>query len=270
MARSVELPMPRPRDAEVGLDFPREWIELIDPADPTHLVRADLTWLLSRWTCIYGAGCHGVAEGGSPYGCCTHGAFFTDGDDVDRVEEFVDQLGPEDWQLYRPGGRPAWTERDSVGDEEDRLRTAVVDGACVFHNREGFAKGAGCALHALALRQDRHPLETKPDVCWQLPVRREQGWVTRPDGTDVLVDTIAEFDRRGWGEGGHELHWWCTSAPEAHVAAEPLYLSYAPELIALLGADAYAELARLCAARDARGLIAPHPATVEASRAAGS
>jgi hypothetical protein len=86
----------------------------------------------------------------------------------------------------------------------------------------------------------------------------------------VLVDTLGEFDRRGWGEGGHDLHWWCTSAPEAHVSTEPLYRTYAPELIALIGESAYAELARLCEARAARGLIAPHPATVEASRAAGS
>jgi hypothetical protein len=261
--------MPRPRDAEVALDFPREWIELIDPADHSHLVKADLTWLLSRWGCIYGNGCHGVVEGGAAHGCCTHGAFFTDTDDIERVATFVSQLGPADWQFYRPGGPEAWTERDSVGDDEDRLKTAVVDGACLFHNREGFDAGAGCALHALALRNGQHPLETKPDVCWQLPIRREQEWVTRPDGTMVLVDTISEFDRRGWGEGGHDLHWWCTSAPEAHQEREPLYVTYGPELIALVGEDAYAELARLCAAREARGLIAPHPATVEASRSAG-
>ena len=62
-----------------------------------------------------------------------------------------------------------------------------------------------------------HPLEYKPDVCWQLPVRRDQEWTKRPDGTKILVTVLAEFDRRGWGEGGHDLHWWCTSSPEAHV-----------------------------------------------------
>jgi hypothetical protein len=41
-----------------------------------------------------------------------------------------------------------------------------------------------------------HPLETKPDVCWQLPVRRTQEWVTRPDEVEVLVTSIGEFDRR--------------------------------------------------------------------------
>ena len=107
----------------------------------------------------------------------------------------------------------------------------------------------------MALRTGRHPLETKPDVCWQLPIRREQEWVDRADGSRVLVSTVTEFDRRSWGEGGRDLHWWCTSSPDAHVGGEPLYLSYGP------GAAAYAELCRLAAARLAAGhLVAPHPA----------
>ena len=97
-------------------------------------------------------------------------------------------------------------------------RTRIVDGACVFLNRPGFPGGTGCALHRMALRTGVHPLTTKPDVCWQLPVRREQEHVERPDGTKVLVTTIGEFDRRGWGPGGHDLHWWCTGSPVAHVA----------------------------------------------------
>ena len=71
--------------ARCGLDFPREWIEFTDPADAEHLVRADLTWLLSRWTCIFGQGCHGIIDGRAADGCCSHGAFFTDADDEKRV-----------------------------------------------------------------------------------------------------------------------------------------------------------------------------------------
>jgi hypothetical protein len=70
---------------EVGLDFPREWIEFTDPGNPEHVIRADLTWLLSRWTCVFGKGCHGIAEGRAADGCCSHGAFFTDADDEKRV-----------------------------------------------------------------------------------------------------------------------------------------------------------------------------------------
>ena len=255
--------------SEVGLDFPREWIEFPDPADPDHLVRADLTWLTSAWTCIFGRGCAGVVEGRPKDGCCNHGAFFTDDDDLARVEAAVGELSRLDWQRHpgTPVGRDDWTERDTLTEPapgepaEQSLRTRVVDGACLFLNRPGHPGGAGCALHAMALRQGRHPLETKPDVCWQLPVRREQEWIDRPDDTRGLVSTIGEFDRRGWGPGGHDLHWWCTGSPAAHVAAEPLVVTYGPELTALLGPAAYAELRRLTEARLDAGLVAPHPAS---------
>ena len=39
---------------EVELDFAREWVEFYDPDNPEHLIAADLTWLLSRWTCVFG------------------------------------------------------------------------------------------------------------------------------------------------------------------------------------------------------------------------
>jgi hypothetical protein len=261
---------------ETPLDFPREWIEFFDPADEEHVIRADLTWLCSRWTCIFGRGCHGVEPGRADDGCCTHGAFLTDKADEKRVRAFAAELTPQDWQYHDQGhaegagGKKSKSakdiklrifEKDSAGDEKPALRTRRVDGACIFLNRPGFAAGEGCSLHAMALRTGRHPLETKPEVCWQLPVRREQEWVTRPDDTEVLVSTIAEFDRRGWGEGGHDLSWYCTSSPEAHIGTEPMYVSYGPELVALIGQRAYDELAQICADRLKLGLVAVHPAT---------
>jgi hypothetical protein len=248
---------------EVPLDFSREWVEFADPADPEHVVRADLTWLTSAWTCIFGRGCAGVVEGRPDDGCCSHGAFFTDEDDLARVTAAVADLDASDWQLADVG-RGAWTEEDADDDAEAgvrSLRTRVVDGACVFLNRPGFPGGTGCALHRMALRTGLHPMTTKPDVCWQLPVRREQEHVDRPDGTRVLLTTVGEFDRRGWGPGGHDLHWWCTGSPAAHVSPEPLVLTYADELIGLLGAAAYAELRRLAQRRLDQGLVAPHPAS---------
>ena len=224
------------------------------------VLRCDLTWLTSAWTCIFGRGCAGILDDRPDDGCCSHGAFFSDTADEKRVSRAAKELTPADWQFHQVGTKRGITVRDSVGDDDRRRRTRTVDGACVFLNRPGFAGGEGCALHALALRTGRHPLETKPDVCWQLPIRREQDWVDRPDGTRVLVSTVTEFDRRSWGEGGHDLHWWCTSSPDAHVGGERLYVSYGPELTALVGAQAYAELARLCAARLTTGLVAPHPA----------
>ncbi|HEX8347225.1 MAG TPA: hypothetical protein VF657_21175, partial [Actinoplanes sp.] len=173
---------------------------------------------------------------------------------------YVDRLTAEDWEHQEAGGDGAWV----VTDEDGERRTALVDGACVFLNRPGAAAGSGCALHSFALRTGESHVRTKPDVCWQLPLRRTFRDVELPDGETYLEVSITEYDRRGWGPGGHDLDWWCTSSPDAHVGREPLYVSYAAELTALIGADAYAELARLCTARLARGQVASHPATVAA------
>ena len=125
----------------------------------------------------------------------------------------------------------------------------------------GFEGGVGCSLHSLALTIGRHPLETKPDVCWQLPIRRTFDWVDRPDETKVLIVTIGEYDRRGWGSGGQDLTWWCTSSPEAHGARDRVYVSYGPELTELMGSQGYAELVAHCERRIAsKTPVAPHPA----------
>jgi hypothetical protein len=266
VARKVtDLGLPAVREVEP--DFPRDWVEFADPEQPDGLIRADLTWLLSSWTCVYGRGCEGVVEGRAEDGCCTHGAFYADDEDEARIEGFAKKLRRKAWQYAEVGRELGVTEVDEL-DGEPARRTRTVDGACVFLNRPGFSGGAGCALHHLAERSGLHPLETKPDVCWQLPVRRTQEWVDRPDDEKVLVTSIGEFDRRGWGPGGADLHWWCTSSPAAHVGAEPLYLSYAPELTALLGEEAYTELARLCVQR--AGGLPPHPADPSAQLHPGS
>jgi hypothetical protein len=245
---------------EAELDFARAWVEFVDPADEEQVFRCDLTWLTSRWGCVFGHGCQGIVAGRAADGCCSLGAHFSDDDDEKRVAAHVARLTPLTWQLHALGTGPDgfWAEENEDGERQTR----VVDGACVFSNRPGFPGGQGCALHALALREGREPLETKPDVCWQLPIRRTFDWVDRPDDTRVLVVSIGEYDRRGWGPGGHDLHWWCTSAASAHGAGEPVYLSYRAELTELMGPAAYGRLTALCEARLAAGLplVAPHPA----------
>ncbi|NYI05742.1 hypothetical protein FHU37_002685 [Allostreptomyces psammosilenae] len=243
--------------AEVSLDFPRAWVEFPDPADPDQVFRCDLTWLTSRWGCVFAAGCHGIVAGRASDGCCSLGAHWSDEDDERRVLAHAERLTPETWQYHDLGVREGVTEIDEDGDRQTR----VVDGACLFLNRPGFPGGAGCALHSLALREGREPLETKPDVCWQLPIRRTYERVERPDGSEVLVVGIGEYDRRGWGPGGHDLHWWCTSSPQAHGHSEPVFRSYAAELRELMGEAGYRALVELCEQRLASGSpLAPHPA----------
>ncbi|MEU1164952.1 hypothetical protein ABZ372_32215, partial [Streptomyces sp. NPDC005921] len=66
---------------EKGLDFARAWVEFPDPADDEQVFRCDLTWLTSRWNCIFGSGCQGIQAGRADDGCCTLGAHFSDEDD---------------------------------------------------------------------------------------------------------------------------------------------------------------------------------------------
>ena len=252
---------------ETPLDIPRAWIEFPDPQTPpgeapAQVFRADLTWLTSSWTCIFGRGCAGIYADRPTDGCCTLGAHFSDEDDERRVGAWVPRLDAGTWQRHAAGRprRGGWVEVDDDG----ARKTRVVDGACIFLNDPGFAGGAGCALHHLADARGTSFVETKPDVCWQLPIRRTYATVERPDGTSYLEVTVAEYDRRGWGEGGHDLDWYCTSNTEAHIGAVPVYVSLATELTELLGAPAYAELARHCdAATGARKRLPllVHPAT---------
>ena len=240
---------------EVALDFPRQWVEFTNPDDEEEIFRCDLTWLLSSWTCIFGSGCKGIVTTRADDGCCSHGAFYSEKADEKRVEKFAKQLTNAEWQYRKQGLKEGISEV-----EDGKRRTRRLNGACIFLNRPGFAAGQGCALHLHALNVGLHPLETKPDVCWQLPVRRTYEWTKRPDDTKVLMTTIGEYDRRGWGSGGHDLTWWCTGATEAHVSPEPLYVTYGPELTELMGKKAYAVLAGLCEQALQGPRVAPHAA----------
>jgi len=221
------------------------------------MFKCDLTWLTSNWMCIFGQGCQGIYAGRPDDGCCTLGAHFADKADEKRVKRFVKLLDREHWQFYDEGRKSAWIETDDDGDR----KTAVHEGGCIFLNRPGFEGGEGCALHGLALRLDKHPLETKPDVCWQLPIRRTFRDVEFPDGSSFTEVAIGEYDRRGWGAGGHDLDWYCSGNTEAHVGAEPVYVSNGPELIEMMGQAGYDELVRRCEAHlRSRSALAIHPA----------
>lgn len=241
---------------QIDLGFPRAFVEFANPDDDSERFRVDLTWLTSRWTCIFGQGCPGIDRTAPDAGCCVLGAHFSDDDDVRRVAGYVEALDPTEWELHDEGHARGWTETD----DDDELKTRVVDGACIFHNSPGFAGGYGCALHTHALASGLEPLDTKPDVCWQLPLRRQFRDVDPGDGEVYTEVTIDEYTRAGWGPGGHQFDWYCTSNTEAHVGAEPLYLSYRSELIALMGEAGYAELKDHCEHFVAAGRPAAHPA----------
>ena len=234
----------------------REWATFDDPAGDGSQWQVDVTFLASPWRCLFGCGCQGVLTAPTPermQGCCSYGAHFSGEEDVERVEAAAAELGAAEWQHLRAGRRRGVVARGTGG----ARRTRLVDGACVFLNRPGFAAGPGCALHLLALRQGRHPMATKPDVCWQLPLRS----TARPEADGTTTHILSEFSREDWGEGGADFAWWCTEAPEAFTAAQPVYRSLEVELRGLVGDRLYETIvAYLDGRRAGPGGVAPHPA----------
>ena len=251
---------------------PALWIEFADPADAEQVFRCDLTWLTSSWTCIFGQGCPGIYADAPDAGCCTLGAHFADKADEKRVAGWVEQLDDSLWEKRSAGPRQERTgDPQGLGRHRRRGRAQDPGGRRRLHLPQlapTSPAAYGCALHHLAVAEDVHFVETKPDVCWQLPLRRQFRDVERTDGTTYTEVSIGEYDRRGWGPGGHDFDWYCTGNTEAHIGVEPVYLSNARELIELMGQPAYDVLAGRCEAHlRSRSALALHPADPRCRRA---
>jgi len=238
-----------PRTA--ATDHAHEWVSIPDPEeDRTWMF--DVTFLLSNWTCIFGRGCQGVLTAPAPemvQGCCSYGAHFVDDADAERVEEAASHLTADQWQFKNKARGRGVLRTNRTGTRVTRL----VDGACIFLNRPGFPGGPGCALHRRALETGGRPMDLKPEVCWQLPLRRED---LETEGGHV-ISTVGQWDRRHWGGGGEEFAWWCTEAPEAFVGSAPVYQEMAGELEGVVGAPVYRLISAYLDQR--RAVALPHP-----------
>jgi hypothetical protein len=245
----------------------REWVAFADPVDEGRTWQIDVTFLLSSWQCIFGCGCQGIWTEPTPelvHGCCTYGAHFTDKADRDHVARAAKALTADEWQFAKVG-RKKGVYVKSIPEPDDEpgpteWKTRVVDDACVFLNRPDFAAGAGCALHLHALNTGKHFSEYKPEVCWQVPLRRIDD--EQDDGT--VISRLTEFGREGWGEGGEDFAWWCTEAPEAFTGSEPVYVSMEIELQKMLGKKLYRQVAAYLDGRRHATSFPPvaHPAAV--------
>jgi hypothetical protein len=231
-----------------------EWVSFEDPDEERTWV-FDVTFLLSPWTCIYGDGCQGVLTGPAAdleQGCCSYGAHFVDEADEAAMLTHAARLTPTQWQHYDVGHRKAGPTKTNKAGE---IKTRVVDGACIFLNRPGFEGGIGCALHSAALEIGERPLDWKPQVCWQLPLRLDD----HTDDDGHVTSTLREWKRRDWGAGGAEFHWWCTEDSDAFVGRDPVYVSMRDELVEMVGQTAYDLFAEHVAVRGQERYL-PHPA----------
>jgi hypothetical protein len=223
------------------LDRAHEWLSFEDPDEERTWI-FDVTFLLSSWECIFGRGCQGVLTGPAPelvQGCCSYGAHFVDDDDLARIEKKAAQLTADEWQFRSKGRRKDGALKISKVNKDGDTVTRLADDACIFLNRPGFGAGPGCALHQAALSRGERPVDWKPEVCWQLPLRRDED----EDDRGHVTTTIRQWDRPDWGAGGAEFHWWCTESPSAFIGAEPVYRSMRDELVEMTGTKVYKRLA---------------------------
>jgi len=239
---------------EFAPNFARDWVEFRNPDNSEEIFKCDITWLTSYWQCIYGNGCCGIDADKPDAGCCSDGAYYTNKMDEEQVLRSAKKLTKSEWQFYDQARDKSKKNLNisEIGLDKDR-KTRKINDSCIFLNRVGYeAPGYtgkfGCALHHLANKEGSHPVDTKPDICWQLPLHRS--WEVREVGdTEVTVVVIGEYERSAWGEGGADLDWYCTSNSEAHVGKVPVYQSSKTELIKMMGKAGYLELEKLCDSR---------------------
>jgi hypothetical protein len=234
-----------------------EWISFEDPDEHRTWV-FDATYLRSNYMCIFGCGCKGILDTPAPeleQGCCSFGAHFADAADVRNVERRFKKVRPEHMQFHADAVANGFTSKGERGEDGKRTTvTRLVDDACIFLNRPGFSGGAGCALHVAAIDASARPLDWKPQVCWQVPLRLEHS----EDESGHVTSRLREWKRRDWGDGGQEFGWWCTEEPDAFVGAEPLYISAKDDIVELIGATVYDLMKEVFERPEA--VPVPHPA----------
>jgi hypothetical protein len=239
-----------------------EWVSLPDDEHNTTWL-FDVTFLESNWTCIFGRGCLGVLTAPAiemEQGCCSYGAHMTGDDDRARVEAAAARLTPDEWQFIGMARKRGGAIRV---DRSGEIVTRLTDDACIFLNRPGFRGGPGCALHSAAVSRGEEPRHWKPDVCWQIPLHKQE---ERAQSGHTII-TIRQWNRADWGAGGQEFHWWCTQSPEAFVGTRPVYEELRSELADMVDPVVHAELESYLRRRRTTVTAVPHPAVRQSLQA---
>ena len=131
------------------------------------------------------------------------------------------KLPDDEWQFADVGRKKGiYAKAGKDEDGKTEWRTRLVDDACIFLNRPGFDGRPGLrAAHATAMRTGQHHSDVKPEVCWQLPLRR----IDEEQDDGSVVSTLTEFGRDGWGEGGDDFAGGAPRPPRRSSGAEPVY-----------------------------------------------
>lgn len=213
----------------------------VDPVDGTRW-KVDVAFIDSNWSCIWDRGCEGILDHPAAslhQGCCSVGAHLLDEEEAMRIGALGVTLDPARFQQHEAaasGGVFADPEETSA----EHRATRVVDDACIFFNRPGFPGGEGCALHLAALDEDESPLDWKPSICWQSPLKVDH----HDDGSK----TLRPWTKADWGDGGQNMAYCCTDRNDdgafasAYVGDTTVGESLHSELIGLVGPEIAVQL----------------------------
>ena len=211
-------------------------------------------------------GCQGVLTADATdleQGCCSYGAHFVDEDDANAT---LGLRRPADRRaVAAPAASPCGEGARSVATATARSSPAwsATPASSSTDPASPAAPAARCTVPRSTPASG--PLDWKPAVCWQLPLRL----VETTDESGQVTSTLREWKRRDWGAGGYEFHWWCTEAPDAFVGHRPVYVELRDEIVEMVGEWAYdrfvehVERVGHARARGSRELPAPSSAAAQ-------
>lgn len=261
-----------------GVDFIELVIEpLAEDTDDEaeYVIKAHVNFLLSNWSCIYGRGCAGMFGDHEPNynddaGCCVDSFYFSGKEDFEHVEKMMGQLTDEDWdkELRANVEKHGWYRKFKDAEYEDGSidingKGRVLEGACVFANRNGGSSGKpGCAFHHMGERTGQDHTDVMPEVCWALPIRFVE--------VETDVWELGPWDISQWHMDDSEFNdfrytarWWCMDTPDAFIGTNPVYKSLEKEIRKFIGDRPYELLVEALEARIASGnTYAPMPGAI--------
>ena len=193
-------------------------VERIDDGDTVWRVERD--FLRSNWTCIWGRGCLGILDEPAEelnQGCCSVGAEFGDTDEAMLISALR--------RHARAGALPVPRRRRRT--VASSTTPAPTPGSSTARASSSTGPGSRAAPAARCTSPPSTPasppIDWKPSVCWQLPVRVD--WVDLGDGREQA--TVRRWSRADWGDEGETMAWCCTEGDRAYVGDRPVVESLA-------------------------------------------
>ena len=177
--------------------------------------------------------CSPAPRPSSAQGCCSYGAHFVDEDDEANMLAYAERLTAGAVAVPRrraAQGRAHQAQQGRRDQDPPRRRCLHLPQPPRLRRRHRLR------ARTAALEAGERPLDWKPEVCWQLPLRLEDH--TDDDGPRHLHPARVEAPRLGRrrrtsSTGG------APTTPDAFVDRQPVYETMRDEIVEMVGQEAY-------------------------------